>query len=43
MNFLSAVMMIAYISVLIYVVLLLGRFVRAVERIARKFESSFKT
>ena len=40
---LSVVMMLAYVSVLIYIVLLFGRLVRAVERIARKIENSFQT
>jgi len=43
MNILPVLIMIAYLCVIIYVVLLFVRLVRAVERIARKIESSFKT
>jgi Na+-transporting methylmalonyl-CoA/oxaloacetate decarboxylase gamma subunit len=43
MNIFSIAMMIIYVFVLIYVVQLLGRFVRAVERIATTIESYFKT
>ena len=42
MNIFSVGMMIAYVFVLIYVVQLLGRLVRAVERIAKKIESSLR-
>jgi len=40
---LGVLMMLAYVSVLVYIVLLFGRLVRAVERIARKIESSSET
>lgn len=43
MGFLSIVMMIAYVAVLIYVVQLFGRLVRAVEYIARIIGTSSKT
>ena len=43
MNIFPLVMMIAYICVLVYVVQLLGRLVRAVEYIARKIGSSSET
>ena len=39
---LSPLMMIVYAGVYIYIILLLGRLVRAVEKIANKIESSAK-
>ena len=39
---LPALMMIAYFGVYIYIILLVGRLVRAVEKIASKIESSAK-
>jgi len=42
-NIFPLMMMLVYVSVLIYIVLLFGRLVRAVERIARKIESSSQT
>jgi len=39
---LSPLMMILYVGVYIYIILLIGRLVRAVERIANKIESSPK-
>lgn len=43
MNILPILMMLAYVSVLVYIVLLFGRLVRAVEHIARKIESSSRS
>ena len=43
MHFLQIAMMVVYVAVLIYIVLRLGRFVRAVEHIARIIETSSKT
>jgi len=42
-NIFPLMMMVVYASFLIYIVLLFGRFVLAVEHIAKKIESSFQT
>jgi len=39
---LSPLLMIAYVGVYIYIILLVGRLVRAVEKIANKLENSTK-